>query len=219
MRRRPGRLSPWRTPRRSPPVSPAILVDGVDLRRFEIEAWRARLSAGFQDFAKLQLLARESVGVGSLPLLDDREAVTAALDRAAAGDLPDGLPAGLESQLGREFDGGVDLSTGQWQKVALARAMMCDDPLVLILDEPTASLDAVTEHALFERFAGEARRAADRAGAITILVSHRFSTVRMADLIVVVDGGRILETGTHTDLMARAGRYAELFGLQARSYR
>ena len=197
----------------------AILVDGVDLRRFDVEAWRARLSAGFQDFARLELLARESVGSGWLPHIDDEPAVLAALDRAAAGDLPGDLPSGLATQLGRLFDGGVDLSVGQWQKVALARAMMRDDPLVLILDEPTASLDAATEDALFERFAGEARGVADRTGAITLLVSHRFSTVRMADLIVVVHDGRVLETGSHEELVRLGGRYAELYGLQARNYR
>ena len=201
------------------PTGGAILVDGVDLRRFEVDAWRDRLSAGFQDFAKLQFLARESVGVGSLDHVDDEPAVVAALERGAAGDLLVKLPAGLDSQLGREFDGGVDLSTGQWQKLALARAMMRDDPLVLLLDEPTASLDAATEHALFERFAGQARRAAGRTGAVTLLVSHRFSTVRMADLILVVEGGRVVEQGDHDALMALGGRYAELYGLQARSYR
>lgn len=201
------------------PSAGEVRVDGVGLQRFDLDAWRARLSGGFQDFAKLQLLARHSVGVGSMPRMDDDAAVVGALHRGAAGNLAAGLPHGLDTQLGREFDGGVDLSTGQWQKVALARAMMRDDPLVLILDEPTASLDAATEHALFERFADEARRAASRAGAVTILVSHRFSTVRMADLIVVIDGGRILETGTHDALLAQGGRYAELYGLQARGYR
>ena len=201
------------------PTNGAILVDGVDVRRFEVDAWRNRLSAGFQDFAKLQFLARESVGVGSLAHIEDDRAVVAALDRGAAGDLMGALPAGLVTQLGREFDGGVDLSTGQWQKLALARAMMREEPLVLLLDEPTASLDAATEHALFERFAGQARRAARRTGAVTLLVSHRFSTVRMADLILVVEGGRIVERGAHDVLMALGGRYAELYGLQARSYR
>lgn len=201
------------------PSAGALLVDGTDIRRFDLDAWRARLAGGFQDFAKLQFLARESVGVGLLASMHDEAAIAAALERGAATDIVGSLPDGLGTQLGREFDGGVDLSTGQWQKVALARAMMRSDPLVLILDEPTASLDAATEHALFERFAGEARRAAAGAGAITVLVSHRFSTVRMADLIVVVDGGRIAEAGTHDALVARNGPYAELYGLQARSYR
>jgi len=201
------------------PTAGAIRVDGIDIRRFEVETWRRRLSAGFQDFAKLQFLAQESVGVGSLPYLDDVPAVTAALERGAAGDLAARLPAGLATQLGREFDGGVDLSTGQWQKVAVARAMMRENPLLLLLDEPTASLDAATEHALFERFAGQARRAASRSGAITLLVSHRFSTVRTADLILVVEAGRVAEQGSHDDLMALGGRYAELYRMQARSYR
>jgi ATP-binding cassette, subfamily B, bacterial len=201
------------------PTDGAIVVDGIDIRRFDVTAWRDRLSAGFQDFAKLQFLARESVGVGSLPHVGDDRAVVAALDRGAAGDMVGKLPSGLRTQLGREFEGGVDLSTGQWQKLALARAMMRDDPLVLVLDEPTASLDAATEHALFERFAGQARRAAGRTGAVTLLVSHRFSTVRMADLILVVEAGRIVERGDHDTLIALGGRYAELYGMQARSYR
>jgi len=201
------------------PTQGAILADGVDIRRFEVGAWRDRLSAGFQDFARLQFVAHESVGVGSLPDIDDAAAVTVALERAAAADLPGRLPAGLATQLGRDFDGGVDLSTGQWQKVAVARAMMRENPLVLLLDEPTASLDAATEHALFERFAGQAKRAASRTGAITMLVSHRFSTVRMADLILVVGDGRVIERGTHDDLVLAGGRYAELYELQARSYR
>jgi ATP-binding cassette subfamily B protein len=188
------------------PTEGAIRLDGVDIRRFPVDGWRDRLSAGFQDFAQLRFLARESVGVGSLPRIEDRVTVAAALDRGAAGDLPAKLPAGLETQLGREFEGGVDLSTGQCQKVALARAMMRDDQLVLILDEPTASLDAATEHALFERFAEQARSAAARSGTVTLLVSHRFSTVRMADMIVVVDGGRVMECGSHHDLQANSYR-------------
>jgi ATP-binding cassette subfamily B protein len=145
--------------------------------------------------------------------------VLAALDRAAAGDLPAALPHGLATQLGREFQGGVELSLGQWQKVALGRAMMRTAPLLVVLDEPTASLDAPTEHALFERFAGAARRAAAHSGAITVLISHRFSTVRMADLILVVAGGRIAEIGDHAALIRAGGVYAELYELQRRAYR
>ena len=129
------------------------------------------------------------------------------------------LPRGLDTQLGREFQDGVELSVGQWQKAALSRAMMRRAPLLLILDEPTASLDAATEHALFERFAGAARDAAARSGTVTLLVSHRFSTVRMADLILVVSGGRITELGDHATLMRAAGTYAQLYELQARGYR
>jgi ATP-binding cassette subfamily B protein len=206
------------------PTAGRITVDGVDLARLPIDAWRARIAAGFQDFGRLQLLARESIGVGDVAQLDRGDdgadaGVLAALDRAAAGDLPPALPHGLATQLGREFQGGVDLSLGQWQKVALGRAMMRTAPLLVILDEPTASLDAPTEHALFERFAGAARRVAADSGAITVLISHRFSTVRMADLILVVAGGRIAEIGDHAALIRAGGLYAELYELQRRAYR
>jgi ATP-binding cassette subfamily B protein len=131
------------------------------------------------------------------------------------------LTAGLETQLGPTWPEGVDVSFGQWQKLALARGFMRDGPLLLVLDEPTAALDAETEHALFERYAaasqGNGHRSDD--GRITILVSHRFSTVRMADLIVVLDGARLVEFGTHEDLLARGGQYAELYGIQAAAYR
>jgi ATP-binding cassette subfamily B protein len=201
------------------PTSGRILVDGIDLRRFDVDTWRARVSAGFQDFGRFQFVARESVGIGDLPAAGSEARVLEALERAAARDLPGDLPAGLGTQLGREFEGGVDLSIGQWQKVALGRAMMRRQPLLLILDEPTASLDAPTEHALFERFTEAAKDAAERSGAITILVSHRFSTVRMADLIVVFSEGRINEAGSHDELMRRGGTYAELYELQAAGYR
>jgi ATP-binding cassette subfamily B protein len=121
----------------------------------------------------------------------------------------------LATQLGRSFDDGAQLSIGQWQKVALGRAMMRDTPRLMVLDEPTAAIDAQTEHALFERFAA----AADRTAGITVFVSHRFSTVRMADLIVVVEDGRVTEVGSHAELMARGGTYAELYELQASAYR
>jgi ATP-binding cassette subfamily B protein len=201
------------------PTSGRITVDGVDLATFDVEEWRARASAAFQDFARFQLLARHSVGVGWLPDLDEDPAVAAAIDRAAAADLYGTLPRGLATMLGREFEDGMELSMGQWQKVAIARAMMRRAPLLLLLDEPTASLDAPTEHALFERFAGAAQLVAAETGAITILVSHRFSTVRMADAVVVIADGRVAEAGSHAELMARGGLYAELYDLQARSYR
>ena len=127
------------------------------------------------------------------------------------------LPRGLDTQLGPTWREGVELSFGQWQKLALARGFMRDEPLLLVLDEPTAALDAETEHALFERFAA-ASRAETAAGRVTVLVSHRFSTVRMADLIVVLDGSRVAEQGSHEELMARGGLYAELYGIQARAY-
>src|SRR5690349_6369201 len=128
------------------------------------------------------------------------------------------LRFGLDTQLGPTWPGGVDLSFGQWQKVALARGFMRDEPLLLVLDEPTAALDAETEHALFERFAAAARTESAQ-GRITVLVSHRFSTVRMADLIVVLDGAEVAEVGSHEELMARRGKYAELYDVQAASYR
>jgi ATP-binding cassette subfamily B protein len=201
------------------PTAGTITVDGVDLRDFPVAEWRARISAGFQDFGRWKLLARESVGVGEPAHAGDDAALRGALERAAAPELPELLPRGFDTQLGRDFQDGVELSLGQWQKVALGRAMMRTAPLLLVLDEPTASLDAPTEHALFERFAGAARGVAARSGAITILVSHRFSTVRMADLILVVGGGRIAEAGDHAALVRAGGLYAQLYELQARAYR
>jgi ATP-binding cassette subfamily B protein len=215
------------------PTGGRITVDGEDLTRFAIDDWRNRTSAAFQDFARFQLLARQSIGVGHLPSLAghgpgpgagrDLGAVDglldAAVERAAAADLHRVLGEGYDTMLGREFADGLELSIGQWQKVAIARAMMRTSPLLLVLDEPTASLDAQTEHELFAHFTGAARSLARSTGAITVLVSHRFSTVRSADLVVVVAGNRIAETGTHDQLMSAAGLYAELYDLQARSYR
>jgi ATP-binding cassette, subfamily B, bacterial len=132
--------------------------------------------------------------------------------------LVDRLPAGLETQLGASWPEGVDISFGQWQKLALARGFMRDQPLLLVLDEPTAALDAETEHALFERFASESR-AGQGEGRVTVLVSHRFSTVRMADLIVVLEDSHVVESGAHEELIARKGLYAQLYGIQARGYR
>jgi ATP-binding cassette subfamily B protein len=156
--------------------------------------------------------------------MDDAAAVMAALERAHAADVVATLPRGLDQQLGRYFKDGTWLSDGQWQKVALGRAMMRHPqagtgPLLLVLDEPTAALDAPSEHALFERYAGAAQRAAAANGGITVLVSHRFSTVRMADVIVVLDRGRVAAFGTHAELMRQGGLYAELYELQARAYR
>jgi ATP-binding cassette, subfamily B, bacterial len=201
------------------PTTGTITVDGVALAGISVDAWRTRITAGFQDFARLKLLVRESIGAGDVERLDDDARILAALERAAAPELLASLPHGLATKLGRDFQGGVDLSQGQWQKVALGRAMMRAAPLLVILDEPTASLDASTEHALFERFAGAARRAAAGSGAITLLISHRFSTVRMADVILVVSGGRITEIGDHDTLVRAGGLYAELYELQRRAYR
>src|SRR5690606_28481713 len=139
-------------------------------------------------------------GVGDLSRLDDEDAIAAALRRAGAGDVVSSLPDGARTPLGRSFEDGVELSGGQWQKLALGRAMMRESPLLLVLDEPTASLDATTEHALFERYAQAAREVGRATGAITVLVSHRFSTVKMADLVVVMDSGRLVEAGSHEEL-------------------
>src|SRR5215213_925683 len=197
------------------PTSGRILVDGRPLQRMDADAWRSRLAGAFQDFFRFELRARHSVGVGDLPRLDDQPAVAAAVDRAGAGDVVDGLASGFDTQLGPTWPDGVEVSFGQWQKLALARGFMRTGPLLLVLDEPTAALDAETEHALFERYAAAARAG----GRITVLVSHRFSTVRMADLIVVLDGARLVEVGSHADLLARGGQYAELYGIQAAAYR
>lgn len=200
------------------PTAGRILVDGVELSRMPADEWRTRLAGAFQDFFRFEFRARQSVGVGDVPRLDDEPAVVTAVGRAGAEDVVGKLRAGLETQLGPTWPEGVEVSFGQWQKLALARGFMRDRPLVLILDEPTAALDAETEHALFERYAAAAGAAGDD-GRVTILVSHRFSTVRMADLIVVLDGARVAEVGTHDDLMARGGSYAELYGIQAAAYR
>ena len=206
------------------PTSGRILVDGVELTRMPADAWRSRLAGAFQDFFRFEFRARQTVGVGDLPRVDDEPAVVAAVDRAGAGDVVARLAAGLETQLGPTWPEGVEVSFGQWQKFALARGFMRDRALLLVLDEPTAALDAETEHALFERYAAAARGRSNGAargtdGRITILVSHRFSTVRMADLIVVLDGSRVVEVGAHEELMARSGHYAELYGIQAAAYR
>jgi ATP-binding cassette, subfamily B, bacterial len=203
------------------PTAGRILADGAPLARMRADEWRARLSGAFQDFFRFELRARHSVGVGDLPHLDDEAAVVAAVGRAGAQDVVARLPDGLDTQLGPTWPGGVEVSFGQWQKIALARGFMRERPLLLVLDEPTAALDAETEHALFERYAAAAKGGGTGGdeGRITILVSHRFSTVRMADLIVVLDGARVAEFGTHEDLMARRGQYAELYGIQAAAYR
>jgi ATP-binding cassette subfamily B protein len=206
------------------PTSGSIYLDDTPLARVTAADWRARLAGAFQDFFRFEFRAGHTVGLGDVPRVDDEPAVTSAIDRAGAVDVVERLASGLDTQLGPTWPSGVELSFGQWQKLALARGFMRDHPLLLVLDEPTAALDAETEHALFERYAAAARGETgsygeNESGRITILVSHRFSTVRMADLIIVLDGARLVETGTHEELMAKNGQYAELYGIQAASYR
>jgi len=199
------------------PTAGRITADGTDIARIDVVDWRERLTGAFQDFARLEFVAATTVGLGDEPRRDDRDAVGRAVDRAGATSVVTELRDGLDTQLGPSWDDGVDVSFGQWQKLALARGYMRPEPLLLVLDEPTAALDAETEHALFERFAAGAHD--DTAnGRVTVLVSHRFSTVRMADLIVVLDGAHVVEVGSHDQLMARRGTYAELYSLQASSY-
>ena len=198
------------------PTSGRILIDDVPLDRITADSWRTRMAGAFQDFFRFELRARQSIGVGDVPRLDEESAVTTAVARAGATEVISKLSAGLDTQLGPTWPNGVEVSFGQWQRVALARGFMRDRPLVLVLDEPTAALDAETEHALFERYA-DAATTTD--GRLTILVSHRFSTVRMASLIVVLQGARVTEVGSHDELMARGRQYAELYGIQAAAYR
>ncbi|MDW5324840.1 ABC transporter ATP-binding protein [Plantactinospora sp. KLBMP9567] len=185
---------------------------GIDPNR-----WHGSVTAVFQDFARFQFRAREAVGVGDLARLRDEAAVRDAVRRAGAEELLTELPHGLDTQLGTAFDG-IEPSLGQWQKLALARALMRPAPLLTILDEPTAALDPQAEHDLFTGFAGQAAALAAEHGTVTVFVSHRFSTVRLADLIVVLDDGRIVETGSHAELMRHDGRYAALYRIQAGAY-
>jgi ATP-binding cassette subfamily B protein len=202
------------------PTSGRITVDGVDLERLPAEQWRERLAGAYQNFFNFELPARASVGVGDLPRSDDTAAVGKAVELAGAEGVIATLRHGIDTQLGPTWDEGAELSFGQWQKIALARGFMRDSTLLQVLDEPTAALDAETEHALFESFvAGTHRDALRRSGGITLLVSHRFSTVRMADLILVLQGSRLVEVGSHQELIARNGLYAELYGIQAAGYR
>jgi ATP-binding cassette subfamily B protein len=194
------------------PTEGRILLDGQDLRDWDPEALRRRVGVVFQDYNQYQLNVRDNVGLGSVEHRDDEARIARAVGRGGATEVVSGLSAGLDTQLGRWFKDGVELSGGQWQKIALARAFMREEADILILDEPTAALDAEAEHAVFERFQALAE------GRTSILISHRFPTVRMADRILVLEGGRILEQGSHEELLARGGRYARLFSLQAQGY-
>ncbi len=198
------------------PTIGRVLVDDQPLAAMASDAWRAKVSGAFQDFYRFEFAARTSVGVGDLPAVDDDVAVRGAVGKAGANDVVARLEAGLDTQLGPTWPDGVDVSFGQWQKLALARGFMRPDPLLLVLDEPTAALDAETEHELSSRYAEAARAGGN--GGITILVSHRFSTVRMADLIVVLRGAKVVEVGTHEELMRAGGAYAELYSIQAAAY-
>ncbi len=189
-----------------------VLLDGRPLAAYDLDDLRARVAAIFQDFVRFDLTAGENVAVGRIAAADDRDRIAAAAARGLAAPVIERLPEGYAQPLGKRFAGGVDLSGGEWQKVALSRAYMREAE-ILILDEPTAALDAQAEHDVFARFRELS------AGRTTVLISHRFSTVRMADRILVLEGGRLLEEGSHAALMGQGGRYAELFTLQAQGYR
>jgi ATP-binding cassette subfamily B protein len=194
------------------PSEGRILLDGHDLRSFPRDELRRRLSVVFQDFNQYQLSARENVGFGSPAHVGDRARVHAAVDEGGATELVDSLPAGIDTQLGRWFPGGVDLSGGQWQRIALARAFMRRESDILVLDEPTAALDIDAEGEVFERVRALAQ------GRTLVLISHRFANVRMADRVVVLERSGVVEDGSHDDLMALDGVYAEMFRKQARGY-
>ena len=194
------------------PTEGRILLDGVDLEEWPLHALRRRISVLFQDFNQYQLSLRENIGLGSVDHLEDTDRIGRAAQRGGADSVAAALPAGLEARLGTWFEKGSELSGGQWQKIALARAFMREEADILVLDEPTAALDAEAEHAVFERF----RELSE--GRTTIVISHRFPTVRMAQKIIVLERGAILESGSHDELIALGGRYARMFALQAAGY-
>jgi len=193
------------------PTAGRITVDGVDIREFDLAGWRRRIAAIFQDFVHYELPAGDNIALGAVAHLGDEPAILRAAQRAGATEVIEALPEGLATPLSSRYTGGVDVSGGQWQRIALSRALFAleQGTSVLVLDEPTANLDVRAEAELFERFIEIT------GGATTILISHRFSTVRRAERIVVLDGGAIVEQGTHEELVALGGRYEELFRLQA----
>ncbi|MBE3565465.1 MAG: ATP-binding cassette domain-containing protein [Thermogemmatispora sp.] len=194
------------------PQEGQILVNGHDIREYDPDELRREIGIIFQDFVQYQLLARENIGIGQVDFIEDRARITTAAQKSGADEVIARLPQGYETMLGRWFEEGHHLSGGEWQKMALARGFM-REAQILILDEPTSALDAQAEHELFARMRELTR------GRIAIFISHRFSTVRVADLILVLERGEVIEQGSHEELMARGGRYAELFNLQASSYR
>lgn len=194
------------------PVEGQVLLDGVDLREYDLEDLYREIGVIFQDYMRYEMTARENIAVGRIEQVDNLPLIKQSAQKSMADDVIAKLPAGFDQMLGRRFDGGVDLSGGEWQKVALARAYL-RDAQVLILDEPTSALDARSEYEVFQRFAELT------AGKMALFISHRFSTVRMADRIVVLENGRVAEEGDHNALTSLGGRYAEMFELQASSYR
>jgi ATP-binding cassette subfamily B protein len=189
-----------------------ILLDGRDLKDYDLDDLRANIGVIFQDFVRYHLSAGENIGVGDVDDMDNRERIAEAARKGMADEVIASLPMGYDQLIGRRFKTGVDLSGGQWQKIAIARAYM-RDAQVMILDEPTAALDARSEFEVFQRFKDLSE------GRTAVLISHRFSSVRMADRILVLADGKVEASGTHAELMAQGGRYAELFELQAAGYR
>jgi len=194
------------------PTEGEVLLDGIDLRDYNLEDLHQEIGVIFQDFMRYEMTARENIAIGRVELPHSEEEIESAAQKSLAQGVIEKMPGHYDQMLGRRFEGGVDLSGGEWQKIALARAYLRDAQL-LILDEPTAALDARSEFEVFERFAELTE------GKMALLISHRFSTVRMADRIVVLEGGRLVEEGTHQQLMTLGGRYAGMFEMQAASYR